>query len=80
MGKHLWEGPQDSGKVFNSSLLLASGCSLRELEFLGLNNNRLHNSDLSQILVNSKTDHLEAAYLERKLLKQALPLGKTRVE
>jgi hypothetical protein len=55
--KHQWEGPQGSGKVFNSSLVLASGHNLRELECLELSNNRLHSSDVSQVLVNSKTNH-----------------------
>jgi len=77
--KHQWEGPQDSGKVFNSSLILASGHNLRDLECLELNNNRPHSSELSQVLVNSKTNLLEA-YLEHNLLKQALTSGKARVE
>jgi hypothetical protein len=77
--KHKWEGPQDLGKVFNSSLILASGHNLRELECLELNNNRPHSSELSQVLVNSKTNLLEA-YLEHNLLKQALTSGKARVQ
>lgn len=77
--KHQWEGPQGSGKVFNSSLLLASGHNLRDLECLELNNNRLHSSEVSQVLVNSKTNHL-GAYLEHNLLKQPLTSGKARVE
>jgi hypothetical protein len=42
--KNLWEDHQVSAKVYNRSLLLASGLNLRELEYLELNNNnnRLH--------------------------------------
>lgn len=75
--QHL-EGPQDSDKVFNSSLLLVSRHYLRELECLGLNNNRLHSSVLSQLLVSN--NRLQEAYLPRNLLQLGLALGKLRVE
>ena len=78
--KHLWEGPQVSAKVFNSSLLLASGLNLRDLECLELNNNkRLLSSEVSQLLDNNNRKHQEA-YLEHNLLKQDFPLGKIQVQ
>jgi len=78
--KHLWEGPQVSAKLFNSSLLLASGLNLRDLECLELNNNnRLLSSEVSQLLVNNNRKHQEA-YLEHNLLKQYFPLGKIQVQ
>jgi hypothetical protein len=46
---------------------------------LEVNNNRLHSSEVSQFLVNSKTNH-SGAYLEHNLLKQALTSVKARVE
>ncbi len=79
MAKHLWEGPQDSDKVFNSSLLLASRGNLRDLECLGLNNNNSHSSEVSQLLVNNNRNH-QGAYLELNLLKLGLALAKLRVE
>jgi hypothetical protein len=75
--QHL-EGPQDSDKVFNSSLLLVSGHYLRELECLGLNNNKPHSLVVSQLLVSNK--RLQEAYLPGNLLKLGLALGKVRVE
>ena len=79
--KHLWEGRQVSAKVYNSSsLLLASGLKLRELECLEPNNNnRLLSSEVSQLLVNNNRKHHQA-YLEDNLLKQGFPLGKIQVE
>ena len=76
--KHLWEGPQVSAKVFNSSSLLLGSEVLRELECLELNNNRLLSSEVRQLLVNNR-NHKEA-YLEDNLLKQDFPLGKIQVE
>ena len=77
--KHLWEGPQVSAKVFNSSSLLLGSEVLRELECLELNNNnRLLSSEVRQLLVNNRNH--KQAYLEHNLLKQGLPLGKIQVE
>ena len=78
LAKHLSEGLQDSDKVFNSSLLLVLGYNLRELECLGLNN-RLHSSELSQLLVNNNRNH-QGPYLELNLLKLGLASAKIRVE
>jgi hypothetical protein len=78
--KHLWEGPQVSAKVFNSSSLLLASEVLRELECLEINNNnRLLSSEVSQLLVNNNRNHKEA-YLEDNLLKQGFLLGKIQVE
>ena len=81
LAKHLSEGLQDSDKVFNSSLLLVFVYNLRELEFLGVinNNNRLHSSELSQLLVNNNRNH-QGPYLELNLLKLGLASAKIRVE
>jgi hypothetical protein len=78
VAKHLWEGPQVSAKVFSSSLLLASGVNLRDLDCLELNNNSLNSSVLSQLLVSN--NKFKAAYLLRNLLQLGLALGKIRME
>ena len=70
--QHL-EGPQDSDKVFNSSLQLVLGHFLRELECLGLNNNSLNSSVLSQLLVSN--NRLQEAYFPLNLLQLGLALG-----
>lgn len=80
VAKHLWEGTQVSAKVFNSSLILALGLNLRDLECLELNNNnRLLSSEVRQLLVNNNRNH-QLPYLEHNLLKQGLALGKIKVE
>ena len=81
VAKHLWEGTQVSAKVFNSSLILALGLNLRDLECLELNNNnRLLSSEVRQLLVNNNNRNHQLPYLEHNLLKQGLALGKIKVE
>ena len=77
MAKHQQQGPQDSHKLINRCHLLASGCNLKLLEFLGLNNNSLNSSVLSQVSVSN--NRLLEAYSGHNLLKLGLALAKVRV-